>query len=99
MKTAALVAIHPGILRTQTVVSEMGSAVPGPFALAPLRGACAQLSKQEKESLKKHKIECQNTDSSNFSLKVQILAALLPNGDPMLQDLEACLFSYFNTEL
>lgn len=100
VKTAALVAIPTleffGLRRWSLRWAQL-SQVPLPWPL--LRGSLCSLSKQEKESLKKHKIECQNTDSSNFSLKVQILAALLPNGDPMLQDLEACLFSYFNTEL
>ena len=50
VKKATLVAVHPEILRTQTVLSEMGSAVPGPFALAPLRGPVLSFQSKKRKA-------------------------------------------------
>lgn len=67
VKKAALVAVHPEILRTQTVLSEMGSAVPGPFALAPLRGPVLSFQSKKRKARK----------SVKSNVKTQILATFL----------------------
>ena len=67
VKTATLAASHPGILQTQTVFSEMGSAVPGPFALGPLRGAVLSFQSKKREVWK----------SVKPNVKTQILATFL----------------------
>lgn len=64
---ATLVASHPGILQTQTMFCEVRSAVPGPFALAPLRGRVLSFQSKKRKVWK----------SVKSNVKTQILATSL----------------------